>query len=222
LGGFPPVPSTFRPPCSPTTACFLLTRLSYRLHCLHQLHCLRSLTFLHSWRPPPFSMTLSSALPDMFRLLRSAACITSLTVCLCTPVLHLALSPLHYIPGSPSLCAIGLLRGWRTRGAAPWHMLCVTGVQTRAVRGRPQGRAMTAQHPRDPAPCGPAVGRRSPSGGALRAARLAGFMALCSCCVVFYAVCPSCPLVYPVPTSGSNPRPLALLRAALLSTPSCK
>jgi hypothetical protein len=47
-------------------------------------------------------------------------------------------------------------------------------------------------------------------------------MALCSCCVVFYAVCPSCHLVYHVPTSGWNPRPLALLRAALLSTPSCK
>jgi hypothetical protein len=45
---------------------------------------------------------------------------------------------------------------------------------------------MTAQHPREPAPCGPAVDRRSPSGGALRAARLAGFMALCSCYVVFY------------------------------------
>jgi hypothetical protein len=78
---------------------------------------------------------------------------------------------------------------------------------------------MTAQHPRDPAPCGPAVGRRSPSGGALRAAKLAGFMALCSCYVVFYAVCPSCHLVYHVPTSGSNPRPLALLGAALLSAP---
>jgi hypothetical protein len=81
---------------------------------------------------------------------------------------------------------------------------------------------MTAQHPREPAPCSPAVGRRSVSGGALRAARLAGLMAMCSCCVVFYAVCPSCHLIYHVPTSGSNPRPLARLRAALLSTPSCK
>jgi hypothetical protein len=79
---------------------------------------------------------------------------------------------------------------------------------------------MTAQHPRGPAPCSPAVGRRGQGWGALRAARL-------RCCfhgvvLVWCCVLRDLSILSPgLPCSHQRVEP-ATPCTFLLSTPSCK